>query len=169
MTKGTINKVIILGRLGQAPEIKATQSGTQVANLNIATNELGPKDQMGQRTDVTEWHRVVLFGKTAEVAAQYLDKGSLVYIEGRLQTRKWQDQNGADRWTTEIIGYELQMIGSKPENTQQPMQQVQQTQQNAMQNNNLQTQQQGGYVQQAQPANNQPQGFSDFDDEIPFR
>ena len=113
MAKGTVNKVIILGRLGQDPEVRTTASGTQVVNLNVATNETGPKDAQGNRQDVTEWHRIVLFGKTAEIAAQYLSKGSQVYIEGRLQTRKWQDQNGQDRYSTEIVGNEMQFIGGK--------------------------------------------------------
>lgn len=116
MAKGTVNKVIILGRLGQNPDVRTTASGTQIVNLNVATTELRPKEQnMNQRSDVTEWHRIVLFGRTAEVAAQYLSKGSQVYIEGRLQTRKWQDQNGQDRYSTEIVGNEMQFIGGKSE------------------------------------------------------
>ncbi|MEX0584813.1 MAG: single-stranded DNA-binding protein, partial [Natronospirillum sp.] len=112
MAKGTVNKVIILGRLGQDPDMKATASGMQVVNLNVATNELGSKDQSGQRgPDQTEWHRCTLFGRQAEVASQYLSKGSLVYLEGRLQTRKWQDQNGNDRYSTEIICNEMQLMG----------------------------------------------------------
>jgi len=116
MARGTVNKTIILGRLGQDPEMRATASGTQVANLSIATNELGPKDpQTGQRNDQTEWHRIILFGQMAENANTYLKKGSQVYIEGRLQTRKWQDQNGVDRYSTEIVANEMQFIGGKPD------------------------------------------------------
>lgn len=111
MAKGTVNKVIILGRLGRDPEVRATASGTTVANLNVATNELGPKDPAsGQRADVTEWHRCVMFGRNAELAQQYLSKGSQVYLEGRLQTRKWQDQNGQDRYSTEIVVNEMQFV-----------------------------------------------------------
>lgn len=140
MAKGTVNKVILLGRLGQDPEVRNTASGTQVANLSVATTELGQKDDSGKRQEVTEWHRVTLWGKTAELAAQYLNKGSQVYIEGRLQTRKWQDQNGQDRYTTEIVGSEMQFIGGKSDGqaqgqnyaqayaqpAQQPQQQYQQ-------------------------------------------
>ncbi len=111
MAKGTVNKVIILGRLGRDPEVRATASGTTVANINVATNELGPKDpSSGQRADLTEWHRCVMFGRNAELAQQYLSKGSQVYLEGRLQTRKWQDQNGQDRYSTEIVVNEMQFV-----------------------------------------------------------
>ena len=139
MARGTVNKVIILGRLGQDPDVRVTATGTQVVNLNVATTEIGAKDQQGNRAEVTEWHRIVLFGRTAEVASQYLSKGSQVYIDGRLQTRKWQDQNGQDRYSTEIVGNELQFIGGKPEgqqggfNQQQPQQPVQRPQQRAPQ------------------------------------
>lgn len=112
MSKGTINKAMILGRLGQDPEVRATASGTQVANINVATNSRS-RDANGNWIDTTEWHRVTLFGKTAEIAGQYLRKGSQVYVEGRIQTRKWQDQNGNDRYTTEIVGNEMQMIGGR--------------------------------------------------------
>lgn len=115
MARGTVNKVIILGRLGQDPDVRATASGTQVVNLNVATNELGPQDEQGNRQDQTEWHRIVIFGRTAETAANYLRKGSLVYIEGRLQTRKWQDQNGQDRYSTEIVAREMQFVGGRNE------------------------------------------------------
>jgi len=111
MAKGTVNKVIILGRLGQDPEARSTANGTQVVNLNVATNELGRADEQGNRPDLTEWHRIVLFGRMAENAAQYLKKGSQVYIEGRIQTRKWQDQSGQDRYSTDIVGNEMQFIG----------------------------------------------------------
>ncbi len=135
MSKGTINKVHLLGRLGQDPEIRATASGTQVANLSIATNSR-TKDMNGNWTDVTEWHKVSLFGKTAEIAGQYLRKGSQVYIEGRIQTRKWQDQNGQDRYTTEIVGNEMQMIGGNEGGQQQ--QAPQQAPQNGQQGQNWQ-------------------------------
>lgn len=111
MAKGTVNRVIILGRLGQDPEARSTANGTQVVNLNVATNELGRADEQGNRPDLTEWHRIVLFGRMAENAAQYLKKGSQVYIEGRVQTRKWQDQSGQDRYSTDIIANDMQFIG----------------------------------------------------------
>ena len=112
MSKGTVNKVIILGRLGQDPDVRATAGGSNVVNLSVATNH-GIKDQQGNWSDATEWHRVVVFGKSADAAAQYLAKGSSVYIEGRLQTRKWQDQNGQDRYSTEIVCNEMQFIGGR--------------------------------------------------------
>ena len=162
MAKGTVNKVIILGRLGQDPEIRSTASGTQIANLNIATTEIGKADAQGNRQEVTEWHRVVLFSRTAELAAQYLNKGSQVYIEGRLQTRKWQDQNGADRYSTEIVGNEMQFIGGRQDNP--PAQTQRQAQQPAQQpQQGFQQQQPQGFT--GQPA--QSGGFPEGDD-IPF-
>ncbi|MCF6807505.1 single-stranded DNA-binding protein [Thiotrichales bacterium 19S9-12] len=113
MAKGTINKVILLGRLGADPEVRQTPSGVTVTNLRIATND-GYKDRnSGQFVETTEWHRVVLFARQAEVASEYCKKGSLVYIEGRIRTNKWQDQQGMDRYTTEVIANELQLIGSR--------------------------------------------------------
>lgn len=108
-----VNRVIILGRLGQAPEIRRMQNGDPVATLSVATSEVWTDKQTGDRREVTEWHRVIFFRRQAEIAEQYLDKGSQIYIEGKLKTRKWQDQNGQDRYTTEIIGDQLTMLGSK--------------------------------------------------------
>lgn len=119
MAKGTVNKVILLGRLGQDPDVRSTASGTSVANLNVATNELGPKDQSGNRQEQAEWHRVTVWGRTAEIAQQYLNKGSLVYLEGRLQTRKWQDKDGNDRYSTEINAFEMQLMPSSTGGGQQ--------------------------------------------------
>jgi len=112
MARG-INKVILIGNLGQDPEVRFTPSGTAVANLNLATSDTWMDRQSGQRQERTEWHRVVLFNKTAEIAQQYLKKGSKVYIEGRLQTRKWQDQNGQDRYSTDIVANDMQMLDSR--------------------------------------------------------
>jgi single-strand DNA-binding protein len=113
MAKGTINKVIILGRLGVEPEVRYMPSGISVANLRLATND-GYKDrQTGQFIENTEWHRVVIFGKQAEVIQQYAQKGSLLYIEGRIRTNKWQDQSGQDRYSTEIVATEFQLIGGR--------------------------------------------------------
>lgn len=159
MSKGTINKVHLLGRLGQDPDIRATASGTQVANLSIATNSR-TKDMNGNWVDQTEWHRVTLFGKTAEIAGQYLRKGSSVYVEGRIQTRKWQDQNGQDRYTTEIIGNEMQMIGGNESGQQQAQQPMQQAQQQAPQQGYQQTPKQYQQPQQ-QPQNFQGQPVDD--------
>jgi len=112
MARG-INKVILIGNLGQDPEVRFTPSGTAVANLNLATSDTWMDKQTGQRQERTEWHRIVLFNKTAEIAQQYLKKGSKVYIEGRLQTRKWQDQNGQDKYSTEIVANDMQMLDSR--------------------------------------------------------
>ncbi|BCB60620.1 MULTISPECIES: single-stranded DNA-binding protein [Halomonadaceae] len=197
MARG-INKVILIGNLGQDPEVRFTPSGTAVANLNLATSDTWMDRQSGQRQERTEWHRVVLFNKTAEIAQQYLKKGSKVYIEGRLQTRKWQDQNGQDRYSTEIVANDMQMLdgrsgdyqgGGAPQGgyaQQAPAQQAP-PQQNYGQNyGQQQPPQQGGYPNQGapqrsappqQPAPNQqnnsygapdPGNFDDFDDEIPF-
>lgn len=112
MARG-INKVILIGNLGQDPEVRFTPSGAAVANLNLATTDTWMDRQSGQRQERTEWHRVVMFNKTAEIAQQYLKKGSKVYIEGRLQTRKWQDQNGQDRYSTEIVANDMQMLDGR--------------------------------------------------------
>lgn len=109
-----INKVTLLGNLGADPESKSMPSGTQVANLRLATAESFKDKQSGEWQDRTEWHRVALFGRLAEVAAQYLRKGSKVYIEGSIRTRKWTDKDGKDRYSTEIIGSELIMLDGKP-------------------------------------------------------
>lgn len=109
MARG-VNKVILLGRLGQDPEVRFAPSGTAVANLNLATTDTWMDRQSGQRQERTEWHRVVMFNKVAEIAQKHLKKGSKIYIEGRLQTRKWQDQNGQDRYSTEIVCNDLEML-----------------------------------------------------------
>ncbi|GAB4222370.1 MAG: single-stranded DNA-binding protein [Francisella sp.] len=105
MAKGTVNKVILLGRLGADPEVRSTQNGTIVANLSIATN-----DGMGENI-TTEWHRVVVFGKSAEVLQKYANKGTLLFVEGRLRTNKWQDRNGNTQYSTEIVASNFQFIG----------------------------------------------------------
>ena len=112
MSRG-VNKVILVGNLGQKPDMKYTQSNTAVANLSLATSESWKDKDSGDLKTKTEWHRVVYFGKLAEIAEQYLDKGSKIYIEGKLQTRKWQDQSGNDRYTTEVLGQELTMLDSR--------------------------------------------------------
>jgi single-strand DNA-binding protein len=107
-----VNKVIILGNLGKDPEMRYQPNGGAIANFNVATSETF-KDKEGNKQERTEWHRVVLFGRTAEVAAEYLRKGSTAYIEGRLQTRKWTDKEGQERYTTEIVGDRLQLVGGR--------------------------------------------------------
>lgn len=162
-----INKCIILGRVGNDPEIRYSASGSAIANLSVATSEQWKDKQTGEKKEQTEWHRIVIFGKLAEVAGEYLRKGSQVYIEGQLRTRKWSDSNGVDRYTTEIVipqmGGVMQMLGGKRDDSgQQPRQQSGQ-------------QPQGGWVtnQQQQPQKQQsPQGGNeppmDFSDDIPF-
>lgn len=108
----SVNKVILLGNLGRDPEVRYTPSGEAVANYSIATTETW-KDKGGQRQEKTEWHNVVMYRRLAEIAGEYLKKGSQVYIEGRLQTRKWQDKQGNDRYTTEIVADHMQMLGQR--------------------------------------------------------
>ncbi|MGP9764760.1 single-stranded DNA-binding protein [Halomonas sp. AOP13-D3-9] len=166
MARG-INKVILIGNLGQDPEVRFTPSGTAVANLNLATTDTWMDRQSGQRQERTEWHRVVMFNKTAEIAQQYLKKGSKVYIEGRLQTRKWQDQNGQDRYSTEIVANDMQMLdgrsgdyqgGGAPQNNY-----PQNAPQNAPAQSSPAANHQGGYPPQGgapQGGNNYPGGQS---------
>lgn len=140
MSRG-INKVILIGNLGNDPDSKMAPQGSAVTNLSIATDESYKDKNTGQLVPRAEWHRVVMFNRLAEIAKDYLKKGSKVYIEGRLRTNKWQDQNGQDRYTTEIVANELQMLDSK---------------------------EQSNSVPQA-PQNNQPQHMADdFDQKIPF-
>jgi single-strand DNA-binding protein len=112
MARG-INKVILIGHLGADPESRAMPSGSSVANLRIATTESWRDKQSGEQQERTEWHRVALFGRLAEIATEYLRKGSQVYIEGSLRTRKWQDKQGNERYSTEIVGNEMQMLGGR--------------------------------------------------------
>ena len=112
-----INKVILIGNLGKDPEVRYTPNGLAVANIAIATTETWKDKQSGDNKELTEWHRVVFFNRLAEIAGEYLHKGSKVYVEGSLRTRKWQDKNGVDRYTTEIVGESMKMLpsgGSKP-------------------------------------------------------
>jgi len=120
MASRGVNKVILVGNLGQDPEVRYMPNGGAVANITLATSESWRDKQTGENKEITEWHRVVLFGKLAEVAGEYLRKGSQVYIEGQLRTRKWQDQGGQDRYTTEVVvnvGGTMQMLGGRGGNT----------------------------------------------------
>ena len=108
----SVNKVILVGRLGQDPDVRYMPNETAVCNFSLATSS-SYKDKSGERVDQTEWHRIVMFGKVAEIAKEYLKKGSQVFIEGRLQTRKWQTKEGQDRYTTEVVAATMQMLGSK--------------------------------------------------------
>ncbi|CCP01871.1 Single-stranded DNA-binding protein 2 2 [Erwinia amylovora Ea644] len=156
-----INKVTLVGHLGQDPEVRSMPNGNAVAGLNLATSETWRDKQSGETREKTEWHRVVLFGKLAEVAAEYLRKGAQVYIEGQMRTRKWTYNNGTDRWTTEtVVGVNgtMQMLGGRHGS-------------DAGGNNA----QQGGWGQpqqsqqpQSAPANPANQPPMDFDDDIPF-
>ena len=193
-TKG-VNKVILVGNIGQDPEVRYMPNGNAVANLSLATSESW-KDQGGQLQERTEWHRLTMYRRLAEIAGEYLRKGSQIYVEGKLQTRKWQDQSGQDKYTTEIIVDQMQMLGSKGGGqnesggySNQAQQRPQQAPQNqAPQNQAPQNQDpQQSYNQQPQYANkppqsapnkqqdnkpNQPQPMAepdfDFDDDIPF-
>ena len=117
-----VNKVILLGRLGNDPEMKHTHGGQAIANITLATSEAWKDKNTGQMQEKTEWHRIVIFGKLAEIAGQYLKKGSQAYFEGKLQTRKWQDQSGQDRYSTEVvidINGQMQMLGNAQPQAQQ--------------------------------------------------
>ena len=148
MARG-INKVILVGNLGADPDTRYMPSGGAVTNLSLATSESWKDKQTGEPKERTEWHKVAMFGRLAEISAEYLRKGSQVYIEGKLRTRKWQDKDGNDRWTTEVIADEMQMLGGRGGGGGAPM------------GGNE------GYSQPSQPA--QPsRGGDDFDDDIPF-
>lgn len=176
MASRGVNKVILVGNLGNDPEIRYMPSGGAVANITVATSETWRDKTTGEQREKTEWHRVALFGKLAEVAGEYLRKGSQVYIEGQLQTRKWQDQSGQDRYTTEIVvqGFNgvMQMLGGRAQNQGMGQQSQQQggwgqPQQPAMQPHQAQpAQSHQPAPQQAQPQYNEPP--MDFDDDIPF-
>ena len=112
MARG-VNKVILVGNVGADPEVRHTKEGRAIANLSIATTETWKDKSTGETREKTEWHRVVFFSKLAEIVQEYVQKGTQLYIEGKMQTRKWQDQNGMDRYTTEILGNEMQMLGSR--------------------------------------------------------
>ena len=112
MARG-INKVIVLGNLGADPDARFMPNGNAVTNISVATSESWIDKESGDRQERTEWHRVAFFGRLAEIASEYLKKGSQVYIEGKLRTRKWEDKEGNDRWTTEIIANEMQMLGER--------------------------------------------------------
>jgi len=160
-----VNKVIIVGNLGNDPEMRSFPNGGAVANLTIATSESWRDKQTGEQREKTEWHRVAVFGKLAEIAGEHLRKGAQVYIEGALQTRKWQDQNGQDRYTTEVVvqGFNgvMQMLGPKPQdNWGQPQQPAAPQQGGYNQQPQQQAPQQGGYNQQPQQQAPQQAGYN---------
>lgn len=156
MSRG-INKVILIGNLGADPEVRYTQNSTAIANLSIATSESWKDKQTGEQREQTEWHRVVCYRRLAEIAGEYLKKGSKVYIEGKLQTRKWQGQDGVDRYTTEIVCNEMQMLDSRGGGGGYGGGQQQSSAQGGYGGGQGQ-QQQGGYGQQAPQAQPAQQG-----------
>jgi single-strand DNA-binding protein len=166
----SVNKVILVGRLGAEPESRAFPNGGSICNLRLATSESWKDKQTGERKERTEWHRVTLNNRLGEVAQQYLHKGSQIYIEGRIQTRKWQDQSGQDRYSTEIVGDSMTMLDSKGGAAGGSA--GGDYQQNAPQRNSSTPQQ--GYAPQpaspsAGPDYGSPQGGADYlDDDIPF-
>ncbi|MEY0269127.1 single-stranded DNA-binding protein [Morganella morganii] len=173
MASRGVNKVILIGNLGQDPEVRYMPNGGAVTNITLATSESWRDKQTGEMKEKTEWHRVVIFGKLAEIAGEYLKKGSQVYIEGSLQTRKWQDQSGQERYTTEVvvnIGGSMQMLGGRSgggDNASQgggwgQPQQPQQSQQFSGGGNPRPAQQPAAVA----PQSNEPP--MDFDDDIPF-
>lgn len=115
-----VNKVTIIGHLGADPETRYMPSGAAVANISVATTEKWKDKESGEEKEQTEWHRICFFGRLAEIASEYLRKGSPVYVEGKLQTRKWTDKDGVDRWSTQIVAREMQMLGQKREGSERP-------------------------------------------------
>lgn len=146
MAQKGINKAIIIGNLGNDPDVKYTPSGSAVANISVATSETWKDKNSGEKQEKTEWHRIVFFGKLAEIAGEYLRKGAKVYIEGKLQTRKWQDKNGEDRYTTEVVADVMQMLGGEAKEPKEDKQKA---------TNDFYQEASGG-------------DFKDFDDDIPF-
>ena len=162
MARG-VNKAILIGNLGQDPEVRYTPSGSAVCNVPLATTESWKDRESGERREKTEWHRLVFFGRLAEITAEYLRKGSQAYVEGRLQTRKWQDQSGNDRYTTEIVVSEMHILGNRSDN--------------AARHDNRDTGDKGrsanaegtsGAESLVNPAPDSPAINNDFDDDIPF-
>lgn len=174
MASRGVNKVILVGNLGQDPEVRYMPSGGAVANITIATSESWRDKQTGEQKEQTEWHRVVLFGKLAEVAGEYLKKGSQVYIEGQLRTRKWTDQQGVEKYTTEVVvnvGGTMQMLGGKAGGGQAggnggPTHSGNGNSRQSPGRSGAQSQKGGGSSQNAGAGAGEPP--MDFDDEIPF-
>jgi single-strand DNA-binding protein len=152
MARG-VNKVILVGNLGQDPETRTTPGGTTVTNIRIATTDSWTDRASGEKKESTEWHSVVLWNRLGEIAAEYLRKGSQVYIEGRLQTRKWQDKQGNDRYTTEIVASDMQMLGGRGGGASQETRDYRET---------------GGGRSSSAPAPAAAGPSADFDDDIPF-
>ena len=153
MARG-INKVILIGNLGNEPEIRYTAGGAAVANISLATAESWKDKESGEQQERTEWHRIVFFGRLAEIVGEYLHKGSQVYVEGRLQTRKWQDKEGHDRYTTEIVANEMQVLGGRGGGSANAGKTAKQEEPES--------------AETQAPAKAGPPAEGDFDDDIPF-
>lgn len=163
-----VNKVIIVGHLGNDPEIRTMPNGDAVANISVATSESWNDRNTGERREITEWHRIVFYRRQAEICGEYLRKGSQVYVEGRLRTRKWQDQNGQDRYTTEIQGDVMQMLGGRNQNVggYGAPDMGQNSPQPSYQANANSSYQSSRSAQQPKPQAEPP--MDGFDDDIPF-
>jgi len=153
----SVNKVILLGNLGKDPEVRYMTSGEAITTITLATSE-NWKDKSGEKQEKTEWHRIVFFGKLAEIAGEYLKKGRQVYVEGKLQTRKWQDKEGQDRYTTEIVAKEMTLLGGKSSSADSF--EVVENKPAAASSSNKAT--------PAKPASTTKGNFDNFDDDIPF-
>ncbi len=159
MARG-VNKVILVGNLGRDPEVRYSPNGSAVANCTLATTESWKDKTSGEKQEKTEWHRVVFFGRLAEIVGEYLKKGAQIYVEGRLQTRKWQDKEGKDRYTTEIVANEMQMLGSRSGQGAPNDSYNQDAPQEAAAG--------GSGAAKGQPKSAAAAGGADFDDDIPF-
>jgi single-strand DNA-binding protein len=159
----SLNQVQLIGNLGRDPETRYLPNGEAVTNVAIATTETWKDKNTGEKKEQTEWHRVTLYRRLAEVAGQYLSKGSQIYIQGRLQTRKWTDKDGVERYTTEIIADTMKMLGGRPDGAQDSGQRQQQPRQQAN-GDNYRNAKEGRIAPQQRPRSD----FSDMDDEIPF-
>jgi single-strand DNA-binding protein len=160
MARG-VNKVILVGNLGADPETRYTAGGSAVTNVRLATTDAWKDKQSGEQQERTEWHRVVFWGRLAEIAAEYLRKGSQIYVEGRIQTRKWQGQDGQDRWTTEIVGNEMQMLGSRGGAQASPPPDFDSGQSSGVGSS-------GGSGASGGSSSRKAETVQDFDDDIPF-
>jgi single-strand DNA-binding protein len=171
MAQRGVNKVILVGNCGQDPEMKHMPSGSAVTNISLATSETWKDKQSGQQQERTEWHRVVFFNRLAEIVGEYVKKGSKVYVEGRLQTRKWQDQSGQDRYTTEIVASEMQILDSRGggDGGQGGGYGGGMSSGPAVAGGGMAAAGGAAAQQQSQPTQQQPApNFDDFDDDIPF-
>lgn len=162
MARG-VNKVILLGHLGKDPEVRYSPNGTAIANMSLATSEQWKDKNTGEKQERTEWHRLVMFGRTAEIAKEYLKKGAQIFVEGRIQTRKWQDKEGRDQYTTEIVVNEFQMLGRREQSEEQPRAAEQQPRATSDGASAYRAASGGSSAARRGPTADEP-----FDDQIPF-